>query len=231
MRFTLYVSVAAYKSWPFATTRNLQLQPKIHFFLFFFVSVFFLLPNIRYRLNIRQHFLADNSFSAKTEKSVFGRSLPLDNKKCVVFKFWLVFYIILRFHYDWAPPLIWTNDLWNITKYTITELNFPNVAGNPDTSSIRRNFLAESCSKRPKRPNDRGRSYTSAALSGLCHHQRAKAKKYLRGSRTTKSKGSRPRPNIATEAWVRKEIYVYTVRVTLFAWVAIISMHPNPSIF
>jgi hypothetical protein len=34
-------------------------------------------PNIRYRPNIRQHFLAEYSFSAETRKSVFGRSLPV----------------------------------------------------------------------------------------------------------------------------------------------------------
>jgi hypothetical protein len=32
-------------------------------------------PNIRYRPNIRQHFLTEYSFSAETRKSVFGRSL------------------------------------------------------------------------------------------------------------------------------------------------------------
>jgi hypothetical protein len=34
-------------------------------------------PNIRYRPNIRQHFLAEYSFSAETRKSVFGRSLNI----------------------------------------------------------------------------------------------------------------------------------------------------------
>jgi hypothetical protein len=38
-------------------------------------------PNIRYRPNIRQHFLAEYSFSAKTRKSVFGRSLMLGEKE------------------------------------------------------------------------------------------------------------------------------------------------------
>jgi hypothetical protein len=41
-------------------------------------------PNIRYRPNIRQYFLAEYSFSAETRKSVFGRSLGLahNNKTC-----------------------------------------------------------------------------------------------------------------------------------------------------
>jgi hypothetical protein len=38
-------------------------------------NVYFLVPNIRYRPNISQHFLAEYSFSAETDKSVFGRSL------------------------------------------------------------------------------------------------------------------------------------------------------------
>jgi hypothetical protein len=48
---------------------------KTIFYLFipYFFSVFFLVPNIRYQPNIRQHFLAEYSFSAETEKSVFGR--------------------------------------------------------------------------------------------------------------------------------------------------------------
>jgi hypothetical protein len=40
-----------------------------------FVTCCFFVPNIRYRPNIRQHFLAKYSFSAEIEKSVFGRSL------------------------------------------------------------------------------------------------------------------------------------------------------------
>jgi hypothetical protein len=39
------------------------------------VSCLVLVPNIRYQPNIRQHFLAEYSFSAETRKSVFGRSL------------------------------------------------------------------------------------------------------------------------------------------------------------
>jgi hypothetical protein len=44
-------------------------------FLQHFCSIYFLVPNIRYRTNIRQHILAEYSFSAKTENFVFGRSL------------------------------------------------------------------------------------------------------------------------------------------------------------
>jgi hypothetical protein len=40
-------------------------------------------PNIRHRPNIRQHFLAEYSFSAETTESVFGRSLMSVN---VLFK-------------------------------------------------------------------------------------------------------------------------------------------------
>jgi hypothetical protein len=54
-------------------------HPRKHFFsyrnLTFFSNVYCLVPNIRYRPNIRQHFLAEYSFLAETRKSVFGRSL------------------------------------------------------------------------------------------------------------------------------------------------------------
>jgi hypothetical protein len=75
MCFTLNVSVAAYKS-----TNYLKLAtaaPETHVFnlTLNFCNVYFLVPNIRYRPNIRQHFIAEYSFSSKTEKSVFGRSL------------------------------------------------------------------------------------------------------------------------------------------------------------
>jgi hypothetical protein len=52
--------------------------PENHFFPhtnLHFCNVYCLVPNIRYRPNIRQLFLAEYSFSAETRKSVFGRSL------------------------------------------------------------------------------------------------------------------------------------------------------------
>jgi hypothetical protein len=58
---------------------NLKLPPEETFFFLMqiglFCNVYCLVPNIRYRPNIRQHFLAEYSFSAETRKSVFGRSL------------------------------------------------------------------------------------------------------------------------------------------------------------
>jgi hypothetical protein len=52
--------------------------PENHFFPYtnlHFCDVYCLVPNFRYRPNIRQLFLAEYSFSAETRKSVFGRSL------------------------------------------------------------------------------------------------------------------------------------------------------------
>jgi hypothetical protein len=49
-----------------------------------FCDVYCLVPNIRYRPNIRQHFLAEYSFSAETRKSVFGRSLQSTNNKILL---------------------------------------------------------------------------------------------------------------------------------------------------
>jgi hypothetical protein len=56
-------------------------------FLQHFCNIYFIVRNIRYRPNIRQHILAEYSFSAETENFVFGRSLQaIHNHKPVCVK-------------------------------------------------------------------------------------------------------------------------------------------------
>jgi hypothetical protein len=64
-------------------------DPETHVFKFFRIFTTFLLhllivPNIRYRPNIRQHILAEYSFSAETENFVFGRSLAVAHKLSLI---------------------------------------------------------------------------------------------------------------------------------------------------
>jgi hypothetical protein len=70
----MYVYVAR-KSCPSTATCNCH--PRKTFCSFYKLLFLCLVPNIRYRPNIWQNFLAEYSFSDETRKSAFGQSLLL----------------------------------------------------------------------------------------------------------------------------------------------------------